>query len=108
MPAITKDKKQLLVSRVRSVLARDAQIELEYLAARLDRDHGLKLNGITCPASQRTSAASGHCAPIERLSTPNSHRSQDSWCPTGHSETCGFHGASKRFQMSAGLFGTES
>ena len=43
MPAISKDKKQYPVSRVRSVLAPDHQIALDDLALRLDREYGVKI-----------------------------------------------------------------
>ena len=43
MPAILKDKKQYLVSKVRSIIAQDHQITLEELAIRLERDHNIKI-----------------------------------------------------------------
>ena len=43
MPLIAKDKKQYLISRVRSVIAQDHQIPLDDLADRLDREYGIKI-----------------------------------------------------------------
>jgi hypothetical protein len=43
MPLIVKDKKQYLVSRVRSIIAQDHQIALDDLALRLDREYGIKI-----------------------------------------------------------------
>jgi hypothetical protein len=43
MPAILADKKQYLVSRVRSIIAQDHQITLDDLAQRLDREYGIKI-----------------------------------------------------------------
>jgi hypothetical protein len=43
MPAIVKDKKQYIVSRVRSIIAQDHQIPLDDLAQRLDREYGIKI-----------------------------------------------------------------
>jgi len=43
MPLIIKDKKQYLVSRVRSIIAQDHQITLDDLAQRLDREYGIKI-----------------------------------------------------------------
>jgi PQQ-like domain len=43
MPAILKDKKQYLVSKLRSIIAQDHQVTLEELAIRLDREHNIKI-----------------------------------------------------------------
>ncbi|HLY40463.1 MAG TPA: hypothetical protein VKR52_04575 [Terracidiphilus sp.] len=43
MPTISKEKKQYLVARVRSVLAQDHQIGLDDLADRLDREYGIRI-----------------------------------------------------------------
>jgi hypothetical protein len=43
MPAILKDKKQYLVSKVRSIIAQDHQITLDELAQRLERDYNIKI-----------------------------------------------------------------
>ena len=42
MPTISKDKKQFLVSKIRSIVAQDHQITLDELAERLDREHHIK------------------------------------------------------------------
>ena len=43
MPTISKEKKQHLIARVRAVIAQDHQIGLDDLAARLDREYGIKI-----------------------------------------------------------------
>jgi hypothetical protein len=43
VPKITTEKKQYLVARVRSVIAQDHQIGLDDLAARLERDYGIRI-----------------------------------------------------------------
>jgi hypothetical protein len=42
MPAILKDKKQYLVSKVRSIIAQDHQMSPEELQLRLEREYCLK------------------------------------------------------------------
>jgi uncharacterized protein (DUF2164 family) len=43
MPTISKDKKQYLASRVRSIIAQDHQITLDDLANHFDREYVIKI-----------------------------------------------------------------
>ena len=68
MPAISKDKKQHLIARVRSVIAQDHQITLDDLAQRLDSEYGTH-RAAGRPAKKRkfTMSAEGRARIAKRL-----------------------------------------
>jgi hypothetical protein len=60
MPAILKDKKQYLVSKVRSIIAQDHQITLDELAQRLEREHNIKIERRYLSSVITSKAANGY------------------------------------------------